>query len=139
REAVNVQELAAFFASPLGRRLREQAARSRPILRELPFTLVLPAGEFYSDLPSEVAADEFVLTQGIIDLLAPMPEGMLLIDFKTDRLPPGLTPRQAAERYRGQMMLYMRAVREMYGEPPQEAYVVFLTAGEAVAVTGHGS
>src|SRR5690606_26602542 len=97
--AVDCRKLAAFFASSLGRRIREAADR---VQREVPFTLALPAGEVYPDLPREAAEGEYVLTQGIMDVMIPLEEGVIIVDFKTDRVGPGAAP-SAARRYGTQM------------------------------------
>src|SRR5690606_9193629 len=128
--AVDCGMLAAFFASPLGRRLQ---AAGPALMREVPFSLALPAREVYPDLHGPEVDGEYVLTQGIIDVMAPLDEGIVLVDFKTDRVEPGAA-RTAARRYRTQMALYERAVREMFGQPAAEVYIVFLSSGEAVRV-----
>lgn len=131
-EAVEAVALADFFASDLGRRLRAAGAAGA-VQREVPFTMTLPAAEAYPDLDPEAARDETVIVQGIIDCLVHGEEGLLLIDFKTDRVPKGRL-QAAAAGYRAQVELYARAVKRMYGRPVAEAYLVFLTAGEAVRV-----
>lgn len=133
---VDPAALAAFFASPLGRHLRRHADRVR---REIPFTLALPAGEVYPDLDPALADGEYVITQGIIDVLVPAPgcstvkEGLWLVDFKTDQVPAPAVG-AAARRYLGQMRLYQRALETVYGQPPRGVYLVFLAARTLVRV-----
>lgn len=129
-QAVDPGQLARFFASPLGRRVQ---AHARQVLREVPFTLALPAAEVYPELDPAVAADEHVVVQGVIDLLLPYETGLILVDFKTDRVAQDAA-QQAAGRYTVQIGLYCRAVREIYGRDVTEAYVVFLTAGQVVSM-----
>src|SRR5690606_14092164 len=62
--AVDAAAVARFFASPLGRRLRDDPTRVR---REWMFTLGLPASEVYPGLPAEQAGGETVVVQGVID------------------------------------------------------------------------
>lgn len=128
--AVDAAALARFFATPLGRRLREKAER---VMREVPFTMALPACEAYPDLPAEQAGDEIVVVQGIIDCLLVEGGSAVLIDYKTDRVPAGAAPLRAREYY-AQVALYRRAVREMFGVGAVEAYLVFLTPGVVVPV-----
>lgn len=128
--AVDVQPIAGFFDTQLGRRLRENAAKVR---REVPFTMALPALEAYPDLArhADVARDEIVVVQGIIDCLLRDGDALLIVDYKTDRVSAVAAP-QRAEAYRGQVRLYRRAVREMYGVDDVEAHLVFLTPGVVV-------
>jgi len=128
--AVDVAALARFFATPLGRRLRENAERLR---REVPFTMALPAAEAYPDLPADAARDEFVVVQGIIDCLLLEGEQALLVDYKTDRVAEHVAPLRARTYY-AQVALYRRAVREMYGVRNVEAYLVFLAPGVVVPI-----
>ncbi|MBO8140597.1 MAG: UvrD-helicase domain-containing protein [Firmicutes bacterium] len=132
--AIDCRMLAAFFASPLGRRLQAKAAR---VHREIPFTLSLPAGQVYPELDPAEAAGEFVVVQGVIDCLLQDDGKLVVIDYKTDDVRPGAVP-AAARRYEGQMALYCRAVREIYGRDASEAYVVFLAAGQAVRMPARG-
>ncbi|HUW65493.1 MAG TPA: helicase-exonuclease AddAB subunit AddA, partial [Spirochaetia bacterium] len=116
-QVVDPDSLARLFAGPLGRRLRRPSVR-----RELPFSLLLPAGEVYPDLAGR---NETVLVQGVIDCLAEEGDGFLLVDWKTDRV-------AAAERYRVQLDVYARAVQTILGRPVREKYLYFLMAEEAV-------
>lgn len=124
---VDVEAIADFFASPLGRRILEARDRVR---REVAFTLAVPAGEVYSDLPPEVAAGDVVIVQGMIDLLLEEDDGFVLVDYKTDRR----EPEQAALRYGTQIRLYRRAVEEILGRPVKEAYLHFLASRRSVPV-----
>jgi ATP-dependent helicase/nuclease subunit A len=123
--------LAEFFASPLGRRLTLDPGAVR---RELPFSLCLPARQVYlnQDLtPSE--AEELVLLQGIIDCLVALPDGWLLLDFKTDQIgPAGLTERLPG--YLRQVEIYAQAVCQLTQRPVVEAYLYFLVLKQAIPV-----
>src|SRR5690606_832978 len=128
--AVDAHQLALFFASSLGQRLRRHAGR---LLREVPFTLALPAAEVYPELDPALAAEERVVVQGVIDALLPTEQGLVLIDFKTDAVPAAGVP-AAARRYATQIALYARAVQTIYRRAVTEAYIVFLAAGQAVSM-----
>jgi ATP-dependent exoDNAse (exonuclease V) beta subunit len=51
---------------------------------------------------------ETIVVQGIIDMLIQTPQGLVVIDFKTDDISAGEAPRRA-ELYRPQLTLYARA------------------------------
>ena len=201
-DSVSVARIAAFFSGELGRRV----LAGRRVLRELPFTLALPAAEIYpgqgeqsgeatlvspnvdndsgqgvlescvvleghsSAMPfSQVSGiypgqgqqsgeaspvkgfmdgqgilrgdpttpvfsvtgmnpvpgdcnGETILVQGVVDCLVDEGDGLLLLDYKSDRIPadqPGL----AADRYRGQLNLYARAVESILRRKVKEKYI----------------
>ncbi|MDI6709420.1 MAG: helicase-exonuclease AddAB subunit AddA [Bacillota bacterium] len=125
--AVDSEAVAAFFASPLG--LRVRAARG--VWRELPFSLALPATEIYGDRAAGLTG-EAVLVQGIIDCLIEEENGQLvLIDFKTERARPGDTGTVKA-RYEGQLALYARAVKGILGRPVAQRYLYLFSLGEEI-------
>lgn len=115
-EAVPVEKIASFFDRPLGRRV----LAGREVLRELPFTLALPAGEVYPGLQD--CTGEKVIVQGVVDCLVDEGDGYLLIDYKTDALAAGQV-KTALERYRGQLGLYARAVEDILERPVKEKQI----------------
>lgn len=118
--------ICGFFATSLGIRL----LTAKKVKRELPFSLALPAREVYSDLTEEEASTEFVLVQGVIDCLLDEGDGLVLIDYKSDVVRPG--QESPAERYKGQINLYTRAVEDIMGKKVKERYVYLFHTGEAV-------
>jgi ATP-dependent helicase/nuclease subunit A len=70
-----------------------------------------------------------------IDLLLDDGESLIVVDYKTDRVPPpeeeGL--KRLVEEYRGQQEGYLEAVRTAFGRPAR-AWLVFLSVGRAVEV-----
>jgi len=133
RQAVETAQLARFFASPLGRRM----IQGRKVYRELPFTLAIPASEvepLFGDQP-----EEKVIVQGVIDCLVEEADGrLLLIDFKTDRIASEPSPfviEEMAGRYREQIRLYVRAIREILQPDSEvESYLYLLSGGFAIPI-----
>ncbi|GAW91170.1 helicase-exonuclease AddAB subunit AddA [Calderihabitans maritimus] len=128
--AVRVEDVVTFFQHPLGTRIQQSY---RSLRREVPFSLGLPAREVYPDLPPEVAGEDRVLVQGIIDCFLEEEDGFLLLDFKTDRFGSRKLP-EAVERYRVQINLYARALQAIYRKPVKEAYIYFVALARAVPV-----
>ena len=126
-EAVDLSAVAAFFRSPLGRRL----AAAEKVYRELPFILGLPAREVYPQMAG--AEDETVIVQGIIDCLFDEGDRLVLVDFKTDRMWEGDHDR-VRRRYQGQLDLYARAVEQIWRRPVAEKYLYLFTTGETVSL-----
>jgi len=125
--AVPAEKIADFFAGSLGGRL----LAGREVLRELPFTLALPAQELYPDLTG--SDGEVVIIQGVVDCLVDEGDGWLLVDYKTDRIAPGQL-QEAVKRYRGQLDLYARAVESILGRKIKEKNIYLFHHGLAISL-----
>ncbi len=128
-EAIDAAAIAGFLAGPLGRRLREAVW----IRREWPFYLRLPAREAFPESGGALG-DETVVIQGIIDCLFAEPDGLVLIDYKTDRAAGEGVKTLPVDKYRDQLNLYARAVEAILGQRVKERYLQFFTAGAFPAV-----
>ena len=107
-EAIEVDRLAAFFNSPLGREIRG-AQRLR---REFKFSLLVPA----ADYDPQGEPGEEILLQGVVDLWFETEDGITVVDFKTDRIGPDKMAARA-EEYRPQLAAYSRALAQITGVP----------------------
>ncbi|MBB6729719.1 UvrD-helicase domain-containing protein [Cohnella zeiphila] len=126
REAVNPESIAAFCRTPIYERL----CRAEKAWREVPFSYGIPASAAYPDAGAE-SADEPVLVQGVIDCLFPEEDGLVLIDYKTDReVPEGWE--HAARKHRFQLERYAEAIGRILGRPVKEGFVYFTEGGCAV-------
>jgi ATP-dependent helicase/nuclease subunit A len=132
-EALDFAALAAFWRSEVGRRIR---ARATEVRRELPFTARLsPADLAGVGLPIQagLAADEFIVVQGIADLVVVSPAELWLLDFKTDQVrEAGLNEKVKA--YRPQLELYALALSRIYRRPVSERWLHFLSLGRTIRV-----
>ncbi|MGO9478265.1 MAG: helicase-exonuclease AddAB subunit AddA [Limisphaerales bacterium] len=127
RAALNLNDIAAFWNSAPGQKIRAQAAHVR---RELPFTarfspLELEAVTGVKSAPE--LADEFIVVQGVADLVALLPGEIWLVDFKTDAIrKDGL--RDKIKTYAPQLKLYARALEKIYSRPVTARWLHFLAA-----------
>lgn len=127
-EAVDAASIASFFASELGMRL----CRARWVKRELPFSCALPAGRVHPLAGGDrTVREEPVLIQGVVDCLFEDEQGLVLLDFKTDRIALSDWER-AAERHRFQLELYAEAIGGILGRPVQECHVFFIDGAQSV-------
>ena len=110
-QAVDPDDILAFFRSALGRRVR---AADR-LWREFRFSLLCPAPTWFPDAP----ADEQILLQGVIDLCIEEVGELTVIDFKTDA---SIRP----ELYAGQLRAYAMAMRRITGKPVRAAELWYL-------------
>jgi ATP-dependent helicase/nuclease subunit A len=130
-EQIDIDSILAFFRSELG---RMALAPENTVWREWPFTFAFPASEFASSLhASRFTSDESIVVQGIIDMLIRTPKGLVVIDFKTDKvIPEGVAER--AELYREQLALYSRAAEAVLRSEILGRWLYFLTVRIPVAV-----
>ena len=66
------------------------------------------------------------LMEGFIDLLLDEPEGLTIIDYKTDSVETPEDVEQAAQRHATQMGLYAWAAGQVTGKPVRQAVLLFL-------------
>jgi ATP-dependent helicase/nuclease subunit A len=137
-ENINRGSIITFFEGELGRAALDA---KNTVYREWLFTFALPASEL-SDTKDDGrgtrgdgrgTGDELIVVQGIIDMLVQTPEGLLVIDFKTD----DVTAKGAPERaglYREQLELYGRAAEAILKAKIIGKWLYFLKPGSAVEV-----
>ena len=91
----------------------QNAARAKTLYREQPFVLGVDAKEFYPDQKK----GEMVLIQGIIDAYFEEDGEIIVLDYKTDRVPRGKAGETLLiQRYKTQMDYYQRAIEQISGK-----------------------
>lgn len=118
--------IVSFFRSELGQRLLQ----AKRVHREVPFSFGLPATDVYGAEPGGLS-QETVMLQGVIDCLIDEEEGLVLLDYKTDRLK-GASPQRVAESYRMQLDLYARAVETIWKRPVIGKYIFLFDGAHVV-------
>ena len=113
-DSVKVEELCWFLESDLGRLMRENAPAVR---RER--TIYFPLQDTGEPL-------DRTMVRGRIDVLLALSDRCVIIDYKTDRMPPALLDTQV-DHHRAQLKLYADALEKIVAKPVQ-AYLAFLKA-----------
>ncbi len=130
---LDVAALAGFWRGAVGSEIRAQVDL---VKRELPFTARFTPGELEKLTSQKVRPgleDEFVVVQGVADLVVMRAEEIWLLDFKTDHLrAEELLEKVSA--YRPQLQIYAAALGAIYGRPVTRRWLHFLAAGETVLV-----
>ena len=133
RAALALEDIAAFWNSEPGRKIRAQAANVR---RELAFTARFSPAELAA-IPGAKSApgleDEFVVVQGVADLVVLLPEEIWLADFKTDEITANELP-EKKRLYAPQLKLYAQALEKIYSRPVTERWLHFLAARKTVEI-----
>lgn len=125
--SVDVEKIKEFLSSPLGQRLRA----SKNVNREVPFNLSLPCQELFEDMQGDEYQGETVLLQGVIDCYFEEEDGIVLLDYKTDYVPPG-AEEKIKERYRLQISYYSRALETLTGKSVKDKYIYLFYNGEVL-------
>lgn len=115
RDALQYGKLAAFFRSPLYSRMKKSAE----IRREQKFLIEISALSLDDELGMEYNNTNGML-QGIADCFFAEEDGIVLIDYKTDRVNNEQT---LIDRYYRQLYLYSIALEKIFGRKVKEAYL----------------
>ncbi|WP_341278420.1 helicase-exonuclease AddAB subunit AddA [Paenibacillus sp. FSL H8-0537] len=125
-EVIDAMNIAAFFASPLGLRL----LAAGEVKREVPFSCMLSASRVHPFVADD-AKDEQILIQGVVDCVFEDQHGLVLVDYKTDRII-NQQWEQAAERHRFQLELYAEAIEAVLLRKVAQCHVFFFDGGQSV-------
>ena len=127
RAALNLEDIAAFWRSEPGRKIRAQAANVR---RELAFTARFSPAELAAITGAKPELEleaEIVVVQGVADLVVLLPEEIWLVDFKTDEIREDELP-DRIKTYTSQLKLYAQALEKIYSRPVTARWLHFLAA-----------
>ncbi|GFI35933.1 helicase-exonuclease AddAB subunit AddA [Lachnospiraceae bacterium 50-23] len=115
KEAIVLKDILQFLASPCAGRMRKSACAGR-LWKEQPFVLGIDACDIY---PGEQEGEQ-VLVQGIIDVYFEEEDGLVLLDYKTDRVH---SPRTLIDKYHGQLDYYARALEQLTQKKVKEKII----------------
>ncbi|MCD8133040.1 MAG: helicase-exonuclease AddAB subunit AddA [Clostridiales bacterium] len=116
-ELLNTDKLYHFLSTDIAGRM-ERSARQNLLTKEQPFVMTLPACRIWNDTDSE----EPVLVQGIIDVFWEEEDGVVLLDYKTDRVN---TPRELVLRYQEQLRLYAEALDRSFTDKKVKEILIY--------------
>ncbi|MBP3478294.1 MAG: helicase-exonuclease AddAB subunit AddA [Oscillospiraceae bacterium] len=123
-ELVNCAQIAAFFATELGCRLRQ----SKNVLREFKFSILDDGENFDPQLQGEK-----ILLQGVVDCALLEEDGITVVDFKTDKVTEATLP-ERTEHYRPQVLAYADALHRTYELPIKQALLYFFHMDRFVSI-----
>ena len=123
---LNQEKLKKFLDSPLGQ-LFAKAYRENTLYREQHFMQEVE----YEKLFPEDGGDnvEKVILQGIIDAFIMEEDGIILVDYKTDRVKDG---EELRNRYQKQIDLYSEALEQILGKKVRRRVLYSFSLGEEV-------
>lgn len=147
KQLVKVPLVEAFAASPVGVRM-QRAQQAGKLYREKPFVMGFTHSELESfgfggmtsmELLEQTTADgeELTLIQGIIDVFWEEADGIVVLDYKTDRVE---RAEELTDRYAAQLALYGEALERIYNQDTErtirvkERLLYSFRLGTAIAV-----
>src|SRR5205085_2092128 len=117
---IDLESIAWLFCDDAGRHLRDARATVR---REMGFMLAVEPARYD---PSAAAHDggDFMVVRGVIDCLYHTPEGIVILDWKTDAIAPASLPDRTA-LYGPQLEIYAAAAQDLLKMPVVQRRLVF--------------
>ena len=122
------KEILALTNSHLGKRMKIADQKKR-LYKERQFVTGIP----FSDMNQEAKTDDFVVVQGIIDAYFEETDGIVLVDYKTDRVNEG-EEHILINRYHAQMESYKQALEKITGKNVKEIYIYSVTLQKTITV-----
>ncbi len=105
------------------------AAAGGKLKKEMPFLIGRPADEIDPSYPHE----ETILVQGIVDAYFIEEGGIVIVDYKTDRVKRAL---ELKDRYQIQLSSYALALSEITGLEVRDRIIYSVALGEEVSLGG---
>ena len=124
-QAVDLKAVKKLFDSPLGQRMKNCSR----LYREFKFSLLWDAQEVFGRAPGEQ-----LLLQGVVDCCLEEEDGLVVIDYKTDRVRTAEDIEKRRAFYRGQLLSYAAAMERIHGKKVKQCLLYFIAAGKTVEI-----
>lgn len=130
-EAIYYKDICVLLESPLGIRLRNASQRGM-LKKEQPFVLGVSADTIYPELRErQEAEEELLIVQGIIDVYFEEADGIVVVDYKTDRV---TDPEELVRRYAKQLHYYAEVLERLTGKSVKEKIIYSFALKEEVRI-----
>lgn len=138
---VQMDAIIKFLLDEVGQFIIENA---KYLKREQAFSFLLPASQLLQSRLDEISLEKLeedqLLVHGVIDNFVQTSEGLVLIDYKTDRFRHNINLSKEEQieliikKYKFQVSLYAQALEHAKGQRVSKAFLVLLDFGETVEV-----
>lgn len=112
---IREEEILGFLNSSVAQRMHRASLQGK-CFAEQPFVLGMKAKRIYPEIDS----GECVLVQGIIDVYFEEEDGLVLLDYKTDKV---FRAQDLVDRYRAQLEYYAQALERLTGKTVKEKII----------------
>lgn len=109
--------------------LYEEVKSAKNIYKEAPFNLEVRAEDVY-DISDE-SKNDILMIQGIIDMYFENEEGIVLVDYKTDKVDSEL---ELIKRYKKQLDYYEEALAKLTNEKIVKKYIYSFSLKKAIEI-----
>ncbi len=116
-DLIDHEQIARFLMTGEAERMHAAAERGA-LVREQPFVLLVPAGQ----VEPGAGEEEQVLIQGIIDVFWEEEDGIVLLDYKTDRVK---RPEELITRYQAQLQIYAEALDRRFAPKQVKEVLIY--------------
>lgn len=125
---VDIGKILNYFESPFGKKI---LANGKQVKKEVLFSLLMEASEVFVGMED---LDDSILIHGIIDGYFEGKEGIVLFDYKTDRLAHlgNKAEEEMRKRYSGQLRLYKQALESITKKEVTEMVIIALDIGKTI-------
>ena len=125
-----------FLTSAAGERMK-RAETAGTLYREKPFVMGFTGEELaafgFGDGEDSADDKELTLIQGIIDVFWIEEDGIVVLDYKTDRVLKG-QEQKLKERYQAQLDYYAKALKQTTGHEVKEKIIYAFSLQEGIAL-----
>ena len=121
--SVDTAAISAFFDSDVYKRIKRSGDKYR---REMRFLSEIPANQ----IDSTVTASANIIVQGAVDLCFEEDDGVVVLDFKTDRVK---DMSELVKTYGEQLEIYSMAAKKIFGKPVKENIIYSFHLGKSIS------
>ena len=125
-ESIDISLIKDFFSSNVFKRIMN----AKRVEREMRFLTEVPAVKIDDSL-GEKFSEETVIVQGAVDVCFVEEDGLVILDFKTDRV---LEPEILAETYAEQLNIYSAACEKIFEMPVKEKIIYSFSLSKEIKV-----
>lgn len=122
-DVIKAEEIVKLAASDIGKRL-EKAFAAGKVKREQQFMMGIPFENRSEDL----------LVQGVIDLCFEEEDGLVVLDYKTDKVSKKGGADVLKKRYGKQLELYAEAAGQAFGKPVKESVIYSFALNKTIGI-----
>jgi len=108
--------------------LYKKILSSKSVKKEEQFIVNIPIEKY---LNNQTIQSEKMLMQGAVDLLCETEDGLMIVDYKTDR---NVDAQTLIDRYKLQVVLYKEAVEKMYMKKVSSVYLWSFELSQAIKI-----
>lgn len=126
KNAVSIDDLKAFFTSQIFERIKA----AKRVEREMRFMSEIPATQIDSSL-DDIFMNEKIIVQGAVDVCFIEDDGLVILDFKTDRVE---DISELAQSYGEQLSIYAKACEKIFEMPVKEKVIYSFAKSNTVII-----